>query len=434
MDADSARIIHLNHAGASPSSSPVLNRVMKHLLLEQRIGGYAAADVVQEELDQVYNSVAQLVGASSVDEIALVESATVAWTRIFYAVATAAANAQRSSKRKVILVSHAEYAANVVAACQWSKTNEGWTVLPIPSSGDGKVDVDKFQAMLDGTYTILTNNEPEHKLNPDDIAIVCVTQVPTNSGIVNPVEAIGKGIAEYNQQHKRKDSLPRIFYLVDACQAAGQIPLNVQQMQCHALVGTGRKYLRGPRGTGFLFVQKDVGGSLWPHHVDHNGAPVTSVPLLQEDEPIEDALEFAPRQGASRFEFWESNLASKLGLGVAVHEALDEGLDCIWAKIHSNAQVLYKSLQQIDSVRTYYAPEGGLVTFWVEGKDSELIKKSLWEGDTKFETSVVPATSTPLDSARTRVPNLVRASVSYMTTTDDIALFCTRLDEIVSSI
>jgi cysteine desulfurase/selenocysteine lyase len=427
-----AKIIHLNHAGASPSPNTVLERVVEHLYLEQRIGGYAAAAAVQEELGEVYRQVATFLHAS-VEEIALVESATVAWTRIFYAAAAHMQYHSSSPTRRVILVSEAEYVANLVAACQWAKRTKGWTVLTIPSERDaddyttGKIDLRVFQEMLQGQYSL-----GEKFLDPSQIAMVCVTQIPTNSGIANPVEEIGTMIAKYNS---------RIFYLVDACQAVGQKDVNVQHMQCDALVGTGRKYLRGPRGTGFLYVNKDFLCStdkddiVWPHHVDHNGVPVTSVPSSgANNRPVEDILEFAPLSTASRFEFWESNIAGKLGLGEAVRAASEMGIDLISGTIQSRATELFDRLDRMELVHTHHAPESGIVTFSVEGIPAATLKEGLWNDvdGTQFDVSVVPATSTPLDSSSANVPDLLRASVSYTTTAEEIILFCARLRDLLS--
>ena len=425
------KIIHLNHAGASPSSDATVGRIMEHLELEQRIGGYMAAEQVQQEVKGVYESIAELVSASSGEEIALVESATVAWTRIFYA---AAAAYEHIKNKNVILVSQAEYAAGLVAACQWSKSTEGWSVVPIPSTEGGKVDLDAFQDMLHGEY-LLPSGE---RLDPAAISMVCVTHVPTNAGIANPVQSLGNMIADFNESPPNDSStseLPSLFYLVDTCQSIGQIPVNVQEIQCHALVGTGRKYLRGPRGTGFLYVKQDCLG-LWPHHVDHFSVPVSKVPSCISDngQSVHDILEFAPRRGASRFEFWESNLAAKLGLGVAVQETLGTGINLIFQRVQRKARELYNLLRQIEGVTMYYKPDCGLVTFCVESIDSETIKTELWKGNTRFEVSVVPATSTPLDSASTKVPNLVRASIHNTTTTADIEAFCERLDSIITAL
>jgi len=265
------RIVHLNHAGASPSPDSVLKAVMEHIQLEQVQGGYSAAEMASEALQAVYKNTAKLVSAAFIDEIALVESATVAWTRLFYAFA--AYQSERPGQ-KVILLSEAEYAANVVAACRWAQTHEGWTVLTISSQLDdcgkstGKVDLTAFRNILAGTYCTYKDGI----LNPASIAIVCITHVPTNSGIVNPVKDIGEQLADYNTAHSNGSDVPPILYLVDACQSVGQLPIDVNEIQCHGLVATGRKYLRGPRGTGFLYINKRIVNQIWPHHVDTEAA------------------------------------------------------------------------------------------------------------------------------------------------------------------
>jgi len=425
------KIIHLNHAGASPSPPCVLDAVIEHMELEQRIGGYAAARVREKELKQVYEDVARLIHASSSTEIALVESATVAWTRLFYSMVDYQ-DEQLASLKKVILLSEAEYAANVVAACQWARTHDNWTVLHIPSSvnddgsSTGIVDMQVFKDMLGGTY---------EGLDPSTIALVCVTHIPTNSGIVNSVKEMGNAIKVYNDKHL-KDK-PQILYLVDACQSVGQLDVNVQDIQCHGLTATGRKYLRGPRGTGFLYGKADVVNSLTPHHLDHACAPVTRVPSTYPPPTnVEDWIDISVKLGAKRFEFWESNVAGKLGLGEAVRYAMDEmSLDHICDCCELIVSELTALLQAMDGVELHHESSCGIVTFSVRGVDAATVKEQLWskqpEHDCRFEVSVVPATSTPLDSARCRVPDLVRASVSYTTSLDDVEMFCTRLRSII---
>jgi cysteine desulfurase/selenocysteine lyase len=429
-------IIHLNHAGASPSPPCVLDTVIEHMELEQRIGGYAAARVRAKDLDQVYDSVARLVHASS-NEIALVESATVAWTRLFYSMVDYQEEHMDSSGKKVILLSDAEYAANVVAACQWARTHDDWTVLSIPSSVDsigrstGVVDLDVFQSMLDGSYKY----QSDLLLDPSSIALVCLTHIPTNSGIVNPAEEMGNMITEYNSKHsKDKD---QILYLVDACQSVGQLDVNVQDIHCHGLTATGRKYLRGPRGTGFLFVRNDIVQLLTPNHLDHACAPVTRVPATYPSSSnVEDWLDFSLQPGAKRFEFWESNVAGKLGLGEAVRYAMDEmGMDHICACCELIVSELTALLRDMNGIELHHNSSCGIVTFSVRGVNAATVKEYMWTKQSKdhcrFEVSVVPATSTPLDSARCRVPDLVRASVSYTTSLEDIEKFCTRLKAII---
>ena len=428
-------IIHLNHAGASPSPLCVLDTVIQHLELEQRLGGYSAAEQRHDDLVQVYQDVANLIHASSPNEIALVESATVAWTRVFYSMVEQHEDIRThpNGKRRVILMSEAEYAANVVAASQWARTHDDWTVLPIPSSTNsdgsstGIVDINVFQSMLEGSHNLI---------DPDDIALVCVTHVPTNSGIVNPVEQMGRLIEEYN---KNKDTRheSKVFFLVDACQSVGQMDVNVQDMKCHGLAATGRKFLRAPRGTGFLYVREDIVDSLTPSHLDHACAPITQVPsTAYPPANIEDWIDITFQPGAKRFEFWESNVAGKLGLGQAAQYAMNEmGLDHISSCCRLVAEELVALLNEMDDIDLHHESSCGIVTFTVRGIDSATVKDQLWTkqtgDDCRFEVSVVPATSTPLDSAQCRVPDLVRASVSYTTSLQDVERFVTRLQTII---
>ena len=523
-------IIHLNHAGASPSPASVLDTVMQHLQLEQTMGGYTAAEMVTDQLDNVYQQVAQLLhlplqlsnhlttstalprpqqhddDTSSYynprHEIALVESATVAWTRLFYSMAQYQHHNHKQRQRHgggtgplVILVSEAEYAANVVAACQWAKNHPNdWTVLAIPSSrtsngySTGCVDVAVLEQMLQGTYHYRTNNNNNNNtdatvvaLDPANIAMVCITHIPTNSGIVNDVETIGRLIAKHNNNtnnynnnnHLDPDSdVPSCLYLIDACQSAGQRDLDIAQLLCHGLVATGRKFLKGPRGTGFLYVPKTLADQLMPHHMDHFGVPVVRVPssfsaATTADAatttaknnnnnnlagPIESLLEIRPRSGASRFEFYESNVANKLGLGEAIRHAREDiGMNRVQSTILALAQEMQRRLEKLHSkmIHLHHVSECGIVTFHVANIPSQTIKDMLWQGgdhndDTvvnnnnnkniKFETSLVPATSTPLDSAQTSVPDLVRVSLSYTNTVEDIEAFCVRLESILDDL
>jgi cysteine desulfurase/selenocysteine lyase len=423
-------IIHFNHAGASPSPSSVIERVVDHMYLEQRLGGYAAAEAVQKDMNNVYRLAARLLHASSSGEIALVESATVAWTRLFYAMAEHHERIRTSPGEKVILISEAEYAAQVVAVTKWVRENDGWSVLAIPSalaedgSSTGMVDLNVMEHMLAGRFKI---NEGA-TLDPESIAVVCVTHVPTNSGIENPVENIGSLL----KKHKSD-----AFYLVDACQSVGQLDVNVQEIGCHGLCGTGRKYLRAPRGSGVLWVDSNTASILRPSHADHENSPLTKVPSEYPSKYSQVDVDYRFRDNAKRFEFWESSAASKLGFGEAIRYALEDagGMTAIAQKTQQNALELQKELQRIDQVTLHYpGTTSGIITFQVDGMDAAEVKKCLWTPDAnrnRFDVSSVPATSTPLDSARTGVPDLVRTSVSYLTTAKDIGMLIARLKAIL---
>jgi selenocysteine lyase/cysteine desulfurase len=445
--------------------------------LEQRVGGYQAAAMVQEEYQQVYHHIARLVHASR-QEIALVESATVAWTRLFYSMvhyqdqrknssSSTVTSAAAWNNKKVILVSQVEYAANVVACCHWIQQpnkQHDWTVLCIPSqiidpnNNTGIVDVTILQDMLEGRF-VLSDDHQTTTLDPSCIAVVCITHIPTNSGVINPVEAIGQVIANYNHQHRQQEqqeqrqdtsTLPQIFYLVDACQSVGQMPIDVKKMQCHGLTATGRKYLRGPRGTGFLYVSQEIVSSLVPHQVDHASARVVmmmnsdhpSSSSLLHHMPVEQVMDYTYAPGAARFEFWESNVANRLGLGRAIQYAMDEiGIESIQRTIHGLSKVLQDKLQSLSPGRlTVHHPSVlndddnnedcgccGIVTFWVQDMPASTIQQALLQCSPSVVPSVSPTTSTPLDSACLQIPDLVRVSLSYTNTLQEIDEFCQQL-------
>ena len=313
----------------------------------------------------------------------------------------------------------------------------------------GVVDLHSFQSMLDGTYPI---DSGERCLDPASIVVVCITHIPTNSGIVNPVDEIGGMIDAFNSRHQRNNnkSLPQILYLVDACQSAGQLPIDVRKMKCHALTATGRKYLRGPRGTGFLYVPKHIANALEPSHVDHAAAPVMNVAEpsawthgLEGGAEGREGLRHAYQPGAARFEFWESNVAARLGLGAAVDAALSVGVDAIGEKCAMLGSLLQARLREMEGVHVYHDSSSacGIVTFYLDDVDAATIKERMQNGvededadeteDTTccFSVSVVPATSTPLDSSRTGLGerSLVRASLSYFNTEEEIDSFCNAL-------
>ena len=147
-------------------------------------------------------------------------------------------------------------------------------------------------------------------LSGGDVALVSLTHVPTNGGLVNPAAEIG-ALA-------RSADVP---FLLDACQSVGQLDLDVDVIGCDFLSATGRKFLRGPRGTGFLYVRESILDRVRPAQPDHHGADLVT----------SDRYELAP--GAQRFEYWEYNHAAWLGLGAAVEHALSWGTDRIEATV-----------------------------------------------------------------------------------------------------
>lgn len=342
----------------------------QHIDLESEIGGYAAADREADRLESIYGSVARLLNAAP-DEIALVENATVAWQMAFYALPF------RKGDR--ILTAEAEYAANYVAFLQVAKRT-GAIIDVVPSDASGELDIDALERMID-----------------ERVKLIAITWVPTNGGLVNPAAAIGR-IA-------RARGIP---YLLDACQAVGQMAVDVEAIGCDMLSATGRKFLRGPRGTGFLYVRKSLLQQLEPPMIDHFAAPWVS-----RDE-------YRLRDDARRFETWENNYAARLGLGAAVDYALTIGMGPIEQRCRLLSHRLRSGLASIRGVTTRDLGRrpSAIVSFTVDGHEADAIVKSAAAAGIIIGASD-PA-STRIDAEVRALPPLVRASPHYYNTEAEI--------------
>lgn len=365
-----SRLAYLHNAGAALMPAPVVAAMKEHIDLESEIGGYAAADREARRLESVYGSVARLLNAAP-DEIALMENATVAWQMAFYALPF--------SKGDRILTAEAEYAANYVAFLQVANRT-GVAIDVVPSDASGELDVDALERMID-----------------ERVKLIAITWVPTNGGLVNPAAAVGK-IA-------RAHGIP---YLLDACQAVGQMVVDVEAIGCDMLSGTGRKFLRGPRGTGFLYVGRKMLQRLEPPMIDHFAAPWVS----------RDA--FRLRDDARRFETWENNYAARLGLGAAVDYALDIGIGPIERRCRMLADRLRGGLASIRGIRVRdlgRAP-GAIVSFTVEGYEAEAVVSDAAAAGITIGAS--DPSSTRIDAEIRSLPPVVRASPHYYNTDAEI--------------
>ncbi len=288
--------IHLNNAGAALMPRPVITAMIEHLDLEARIGGYEAAEARRPAVAEAYDAVATLIGARH-RNLALVENATAA-----YAQALSAIPFERGD---VILTSTDDYVSNQFMFLSLAK-RLGVRVIRMPNAPEGGIDVDAVIGAIEA--------KPPR--------LVALTHVPTNSGLVQPVEAVGKACRARN-----------VLYLVDACQSVGQLPVDVETLECDFLSATARKFLRGPRGAGFLFVSDRIlERGYAPLFIDLQGATWRS------------ADEYVPRDTAARFENWEFAYALVLGLGVAARYGLQIGVERIAARSGALAATLRAQL------------------------------------------------------------------------------------------
>jgi selenocysteine lyase/cysteine desulfurase len=368
-------VAHLNNAGSSLVPRPVAETVVKHLRREEEIGGYEAAEEAADRLHTVYSSVARLIGARP-DEIALAESGSRAW-----AVAMHSFPFVPGSR---LLIGRSEYAGNVMALRQLAQRN-GLQIAVLGDDPYGQVDVEHLQ----------------RELERGNVAMVALTHVPMADGLVNPAAEVG-----------RRCRAAGVLFVLDACQSVGQMPLDVESLGCDVLAGTGRKFLRGPRGTAFLYVRASVLGRFEPIALDG----------LSSYSSGAEGLEV--RGDARRFESWEACIAGRLGLGRAVDYALDLGLDAVQERVGWLAEQLRTELAAVPAVTVHDhgITRCGIVTFSVKGSEAGIIRARLAEH--RINVSVAPRPSGEVQSILSGSPHVaetvVRASVHYYNTEDEV--------------
>lgn len=384
-------LIHFNNAGAALQPRPVTEAVLHHLALEQRIGGYEAADASADAAENFYHAFGRLLNCNP-REIAYMENATRAWTTLLQSIPF-----ERGDR---IITGQSEYASNYMALLHLARTRQVEIVV-IDNDSNGQISLDQLSAKLD-----------------DSVRLIALTHIPSQSGVIHPAAEVGK----LARQH-------RILYLLDACQSAGQLDLDVNALGCDMLTGSGRKYLRGPRGTGFMYVRHSILDYLKPATLDLHSANWTQT----------DQYEW--RNDARRFEIWEQFVAGKIGLAAAADYATTIGMTAIEAETRRLAGELRDQLNNVPGVILHdqgyqqrdanpAAPRSssslsglsGIVTFELANYDATRLQHQLRQQ--RINISVIKQQNTRLDFERRGLRNINRASVHYYNTDQEIEQFC----------
>lgn len=370
-------VLHLNNAGSSLPPQSVIDTIKNHLDVEATRGGYEATLLASEKIANFYENAARLINCST-DEIAFMDNATRAWSMAF--------SSFKFNPGDKILTCVSEYCSNYMALLYQEK-HAGVHIEVINDDDTGQIDLNDLNSKIDAR-----------------VKLIAITHVPTQGGLINPAAEVG-AIANAN----------KIPYLLDATQSIGQMPIDVKAIGCDFLCATGRKFLRGPRGTGFLYAKKES--------IEHYDPPFVA---LQAASWVADN-EYVITQNARRFETWEQSIALKIGLSTAIQYALDLDLSVIWQRIQHLSTQLRQKLSQIDSIQLQDlgTKQCGIVTFTSSKKSPQEIQNYL---ASKFiNVSLSLQEYARLDLAKRNLPALVRASIHYYNTESEIDIFCFEL-------
>ena len=378
-----ANRVHLNSAGASLMPGPVVDAIRAHLDLEVSIGGYEAESEASTEIAAAYEDVAQLLGTSA-SNIAFSEHATAAFV--------SALSAVRFRADDVVLTTRTDYVSNQIQYLSLAE-RFGVEVVRAPDSPEGGVDLGAMKELI-------------HRRRP---RLVAVTHIPTNSGLVQDVAAIG-AICRAKE----------ILYLVDGCQSVGQMPVNVEAIGCDFFSATARKFLRGPRGAGFLYVSdRALEAGLEPLFPDLRGADWVAPDLYQ------------PAPDAKRFETWEFFWGLVRATGVAARYATDLGLDAIRDRSWGLADRLRSLLAGTEGVRTLDrgAELCAIVTASVEGwRPQDLVRELRARG---INTTGQGSVDAVIDYDAKGVAGSLRISPHYFNTDEELATLVAALEELL---
>ena len=372
-------IVHFNHAGASLPSQATLDAIIEQLQREARDGPMEAGEHGAVLAERARRAAAQLLNAPA-SSIAFASSGSTAWSMAFQALGP-----WQPGDR--ILVGRHEWGGNL--ASMELAVQAGARVEVIPCDDSGAACPLALQAMIDAR-----------------VKLIDLTWLPANGGLINPAQAIG--------EVARRHAIP---YFIDAGQAVGQVPVDVQALHCDVLKSAGRKHLRGPRGTALLYVRGDFLERLSPAQRDVFSAPWTD-------------QGFDLRNDARRFETSETSFALLAGLGNALQEMNRLGIERVWERVSRTSERIREALRGMAGVTLHDlgTRQSGLIAFNLAGWDAFELKRRL--GLKRINIGANGVAYTPLDMQARGLESVARVSVSPLNNDHDIELLLAALREL----
>jgi selenocysteine lyase/cysteine desulfurase len=380
------RRIHLNNAGAAMQPIPVRDAITRHLALEHELGGYEAEEASTDAIARAYAAVARMLGTAP-RNIAMQQNATTAFAQSLAAFDLGPGD--------LILTSRADYASNQIMYLALARRH-GVEVVRVPDAPEGGIDPQAVRELIAWRHPTL----------------LALSWIPTNSGLVQAAEAVGEIC--------RDSEVP---YIVDACQAVGQIPIDLSRLHCDYLAAASRKFMRGPRGAGFLYVaDRAIQAGAYPITVDMHGATWS--------DP--DQFELTP--DARRFESWEISYALVLGIGAAAEYALSVGLETARDRSWALAAYARERLAQIPGVRVLDRGREvcAIATAELGGRPADQVKLALRARG--INTSSPARDDAVIDMAEKGASSALRISPHYYNTADEIDAAIAMLIEVMQSV
>lgn len=376
--------IYLNNAGAGLMANETYEAVASYLHLERKLGAYCVATQKKVLLETFYTNAAQIINASSPTEIAFMDSASRGWNMVIY-------GSQLHAGDKIVTLS-SEFGTNLIILFDYAKQINA-TVRVVQCNEQGEFSIDEIEDEL-----------------RNGAKLVAISHTAAQGSIVNPVEEIGRLAKKYGA-----------IYVVDGCQAVGQFSVDVQKIQCDAYVTTGRKWLCGPRGTGFLYI-KDFSLFRTPQ------LDLASAYLVFDDDFNVKGVNV--RKDARQFELWERSYANMLGLATALDICLKQGIDNISARIQVLANKLRLSAQTNPNFHLLGKPVSisGVLGFYLKDYSKEEELKNVFIRH-NIGISMMSDWDCPLYFPKNGATQIFRLSPHYYSDFSSIEKVCKIIEE-----